>query len=157
MTLSDGYTFERGSLAELIIRKAYPERTTRESAVIRDFLRAHGEQFDRFAFSVRVGQGVTPNPEHMDGVQRSTAWSSRKRIDLLLWRGDQPTIGEVKERVGPGTLGQLLGYRQLWLEENADAVEPTLIAIGRYSDDDTIRILTQHGISVYLFDAIADE
>lgn len=147
-----GYDFPGADLATLILRRFYPERTDRESTIIRDWLLAHGAEYDRFSFSVRVGEGQTPNPDDLPGVQRSVAFSTKKRIDVLAWRGAQPTIVEVKERVTPAVLGQLLTYRQLFLEENPDALEPILVAIGRTSDPDTIRALNTQGVSVFLYE-----
>ncbi len=138
-------------LNALLIRKWFPERTPQESTIIRDFLLAHGHEYDKFYFSVRVGQGLSPDPTHDPAVQWNTTYSTRKRIDLLLFSGGKPTIGEVKQRIGPGVLGQLRTYRQLYLEDHPESDPPTLIAIGRMSDDDTLRVLQGEGVSVYLY------
>jgi hypothetical protein len=151
--MSDGYTFERADLAELLLRRWYPERPDRETPIIRDWLAARGASFDRFAFSVRVGVGASADPTHLPGVQRNTVFSSKKRIDILAWQGEQPFIIECKERIGPGCLGQLQTYKHLWMEEYPGEREPRLQAIGRTSDDDTIRVLTANGIDVFLYDA----
>jgi len=155
MALPNGYDYAAGDLATLILRRFYPERTDRESTIIRDYLLAHGGEFDRFSFSVRVGQGQTPDPTNLPGVQENAVFSSRKRIDLLAWRGNQPVIVEVKERVTPASLGQILTYRQLWHEEHPEAPPPELVVIGRFSDDDTIRSLNTNGVSVLLYDPAA--
>ena len=148
----EGYDYPAGDVLTQFLQRHYPERTDRESGIIRDWLQQHVGEYDRFSFSVRVGEGQTPNPEDLPGVQRSVAFSSKKRIDVLAWQGAQPTIVEVKERVTPAVLGQLLTYRQLFLEENPDALDPFLVAIGRYSDPDTIRALGAQGITVHLYE-----
>jgi hypothetical protein len=148
----DGYPFDRDALALLLTRTYYPERTDRESSIIRDWLTARGALYDRFAFSVRVGVGQAPNPEHLEGVQRNAVFSTKKRIDVLAWQGEQPTIVEVKERVTPAVLGQLQTYRLLFLEQYPDSLDPHLLTIGRTSDDDTIRSLQAHGVTVLLYD-----
>jgi hypothetical protein len=149
----DGYArpYTVDDLNALLIRKWFPERTPRESTIIRDFLVAHGHEFDKFYFSVRVGQGLSPDPAHEPGVQWNTTYSTRKRVDLLLFQGTRATIGEVKERISPAVLGQLRTYRQLYLEDHPGAEEPRLIAVGRVSDDDTLRVLAAEGIDVYLY------
>jgi hypothetical protein len=148
----DGYQFGQDDLALLLLRRFYPERTDRESEVIHAFLLNHGQEYDRFGFSIRIGQGVTPDPSHLPAVQQNAVFSSMKRIDALFWSGPQPTIIEVKYRVTPASLGQILTYRQLFLEAVPDAPDPRLIIIGRYSDDDTTRVLQSHGITVYLYE-----
>jgi len=147
----EGYDYTSDDLTTLLIQRSFPERTPRESTVIRDWLHAHGAEYDRLSFSVRVGVGQAPAPGLDPGVARSVEFSSRKRIDILGWQGPAPTIFEVKERVTPAALGQILTYRQLFLEEIPDAPEPRLVIIGRYSDDDTLRALRAHGIDVLLY------
>lgn len=147
----EGYDYAAGDVLTQFLQRHFPERTDRESGIIRDWLSAHVGDYDKFSFSVRIGEGQTPNPNDLPGVQRSVAFSSKKRIDVLAWKGITPTIVEVKERVTPAVLGQLLTYRRLFLEENADAEDPALVAIGRYSDPDTIRALNAEGVTVYLY------
>lgn len=151
----EGYDFSAETFAELLLRRFYPERTDRESGVIRDFLRAHLAEFDKVSFSVRVGQGQPLAPGLEPGVARSVAFSSRKRIDVVGWQGNTAILVEAKDRVGSDVLGQLLRDRVLWMEEFPDGPEPRLVAIGRTSDDDTIRSLTAHGIDVLLYPAAA--
>jgi hypothetical protein len=54
---------------------------------------------------------------------------SQKRIDVLGWVGESPTIVEVKLRVGLGTLGQVLGYRALFVEEFRHIERPELLIV----------------------------
>ena|SRR5579864_5122596 len=149
-TLS-GYDYTKDGLAQLLIARFYPERTDRESGVIRDFLIAHGAEFDKFSFSVRVGTGATPDPNAPVNIQKQQVFVTQKRIDLLAWRGRQPVIVEVKYLVTPASLGQILSYRIFFLEAVPDAPEPELVVIGRYSDPDTIRSLNAHNVTVYLY------
>lgn len=151
--IPNGYPFDSAQFQELLLRTYFPERTQRESGVIRDYLVAHHNEFDRIAFSVRVGQGIAPDPTHLPGVQANTAYSSKKRIDILGWRASQPVIIEAKERVTPAALGQLQTYRHLFSEDYPDAEDPELVCIGRYSDDDTLRALGANGVTVYLYPA----
>ena len=147
----NGYDFVTNDFPTLLLRKFYPERTDRESGLIRDFLLAHLAEYDRVSFSVRVGEGIAPNPAHLPAVQRGGVWSSRRRIDVVCYRGGAVTLVEAKETLRHDVLGQLLSDRQLWLEDHADAEEPALVAIGRFADDDTIRVLRAHGIDVLLY------
>lgn len=138
-------------LAELLLRRWFPERTDRESAIIKDFLLEHGRAFDRYEFSVHVGNGTAPNPAHLPGIQKTTVFSSQKRIDMLAWRGATVTLFEVKARIGLEVLGQIQAYAQLLDETRPGILIERLAALGRTSDDDTLRVLASHGIDVYLY------
>jgi hypothetical protein len=148
----EGYDFIREQFPELLIRRFFPEKTDRESGLLKEFLARHLHEYDRVSFSVRIGEGIAPNPSHLPGVQKSTAFSSRRRIDMVLWHGPEVTICEAKDRLRHDVLGQLLSDRQLWLEERPDDGEPKLVAIGRTSDAEIERILTAHGIALYIYD-----
>lgn len=150
---TNAYHYGRDDFARVLLMKFYPERTDGESAVIRDFLLDHLHEYDSVDFSVRVGEGIPPDPAHLPGVQRQTAFNSKKRIDVLAFRGPQPVIVEVKQRVTPASLGQILTYRHLWTLEHPDVMEPELVVVGRSSDPDTIASLTAHGVTVYLYES----
>lgn len=151
LSVPNGYWFTSADLPQLQIRDYYPERTDQESAVIRDYLHAHGTEFDRLGFSVRVGQAVTPDPTHLIGVQRSTIYSTRKRIDFVGIKGALHTLVEAKQRIQPSAIGQILTYRKLYREEHPSAREVRMVLIGRYSDTDTVNSATAHGIDVLVF------
>lgn len=146
-----GYDFAAGDFAQLLLAKFYPERTDRESAILRDYLRDYLHTFDRVSFTVRVGEGHTPDPSLPPRIQKQQKFVTQKRIDMLAWRGSQPVIVEVKYLVQPSALGQILGYRQLLTEELPDAPEPDLVVIGRATDPETTRILNSHGVTVVIY------
>lgn len=152
MTMADnGYPFTAADLVALLARTWYPERTDKESGVIRDFLAHHGQEYDRFTFGYRVGKGTAIDDALPASAQRQIAHNTRPRIDILAWRGQQPVIIELKFRVTPASLGQILTYRHLFLEEFPDVVDPELVVIGRESDEDTLRSLQAHNVTVLLY------
>lgn len=148
-----GYDIDGARFAELLLARFFPEKTDHESALLRDYLQAHLVEFDRVSFSVRVGQGAPVDESLPLSTQKQIARVTQRRIDLVGWSGQRATIVEAKTRVGHAVLGQLLSDRQLWREERPEDPEPVLVAIGRESDDDAIRILNDHGISVFLYAA----
>lgn len=151
LSVPNGYWFTAADLPRLVVERYYPERTDQESAVIRDYLEAHGTEFDTLGFSVRVGQALEPNPTHLIGVQRSTIYSSRKRIDFVGVKGSLHTLAEAKSRIQPSAIGQILTYKKLYLEEHPDVRNVRLVLIGRYSDNDTVNSATAHGIDVLIY------
>lgn len=155
--MSDGYDYTREQLAALIVRMQFPERSAVESAIIAQFLQAHLLEYDRYSITVRVGQGVTPNPDHLEGVQRQTRTNSQMRIDMMAWQGSQPWIFEVKLRANHHAIGQLVTYRHLWMEDNPDAPPPQLAVLARTIEPDMPGVFAANGITVYLFDAPAGD
>lgn len=139
-------------LADLLQQRFFPEMRHTESAIIHDFLEARGVLYDRLEFSVRLGEGETPDPTHLEGIQRMTRERTRRRADLIAHRGTETDIIEAKERLTPGVLGQLRAYQLLWMEAHPEASAPHLVAIGRHVDGDTARVLATEGIEVVLYE-----
>jgi hypothetical protein len=146
-----GYDYTTADFATLLLQKFYPEKTTQESGVLRDYLLEYLPTFDRISLTVRVGDGHTPDPSLPPKIQKQQKFVTQRRMDALAWRGTQPVIIEAKYLVTPSALGQILGYRQLLLEELPDAPEPDLVIVGRACDPETLRILQSHGVTVILY------
>jgi hypothetical protein len=147
----DGYTYTALDFAGLLIRKHFPERTDGESAVIRAYLLEHLAEFDSITFAKRVGQGIPADPSHLPGVQANSAFSGKLKIDILAWKGPLPYLIEVKQRVTPAALGQILTYRHEFLEEFPDAPEPALVVVGREASENAVPALQAHGVTIYLY------
>jgi len=146
-----GYAWNADEFASLLLQSYYPERTAKESAIIRDYLKAHLAEFDHVDFSVRVGQGPTPEPNLLPAVARNVRESGKLRIDVVGYRGNTATLIEAKTHVSREVLGQLIAARHLWLEDHPDAPEPRLVAIGRTSNEDALRVFGANGVDVYLY------
>lgn len=149
----NGYWYSVSELPTLLTLPYYPEQPKTESGIIRDFLNVHGLEYDRFGFSVRVGRGATADPTHLPEIQALARWWYAKRLDLIAFRGPNPTLIEAKRRITQAVLGQLFSYRALWLQDNPDAPEPRLLAIGRWIDPDMQSVLAAHGIDAYTYAA----
>jgi len=147
----DGQVYDRHDFGLLLIRKSYNERTEGESHVVRAYLLAHIREYDRLVFGKRLGHGIDPDPTHLPAVQENTVFSTKLRVDILGWRGSQPVLIEVKQRITPATLGQILTYRHHFIEENPDAPEPELVVAGREGSADAITALQAHSVTVYLY------
>jgi hypothetical protein len=148
--MTQGYDYTPAGLLEAVAKMQFPERAPRELPLLAAWILRHAGEYDRYTLSVRVGHGIAPDPSLPQSSQDAATFSTKKRIDILAWRGNQPYIFEVKKRLIPAALGQLLTYAHLWSEENPDALPPILGAIAETSDDDTTRVLREHGVTVYL-------
>lgn len=122
-----------------------------ESAVLKLWLQKHGMEFDAIAFNVRMGEGATPHPSLSEATKAQAKLLTQKRADCIVWSGGYPVIIEVKQRIGLGALGQLTGYKHLFERENPGVPSPQMRAIGYYADNDVVRVLTAHGVTIELF------
>lgn len=101
-------------------------------------------------YDFRVGEGVELDDEWEDNVKRMATMISQKRIDVLGWVGESPTIVELKRRVGLNTLGQILGYKALFMRDFPNIKIPELLVIAESIDEDNIVVMDSFRIPVII-------
>ena len=122
-------------------RHKYPHLIGDDKEVWNRFIERYPDRFDTVDYDVHVGSGIDA-PDEPD--EKSAAqWKdlTRKRIDVVGWKADFPTIIEVKKRVGLATLGQVLGYRFLYLREYTEISSVPLLIVCSQIDKDDIDVL----------------
>lgn len=119
-----------------------------ESNVWNRFIDAHPGYFDSVDYDWRVGDGMPLNKDWDESTKRMATMITQKRIDVLGWVGDQPTICEVKNRAEIGTMGQILGYYTLFIKEFIYFLEPHLLVICHMVGPDDRFVLEDHGIEI---------
>lgn len=138
-------------LAGLLARARYPGMSDVESEVTRAWLGRHGAEYDRVDFQVRLGAGIDPgpgNPEYIRQLGRDL-WA--KRADIVAITGLDVTIVEVKERITPGAIGQLLVYRDLWRREHPETTAIRLLTIGRGAVTDLVETFQAQGVEIEVY------
>jgi len=83
-----------------------------------------------------------------DNVKRMATAITQKRIDAVGWKGDQLTIIEVKKSVAIGTLGQVLGYQVLFVQEFPHFNKPKLLVVCESIGIDDMDVLREFKIPV---------
>ena len=113
-----------------------------------DFLQQYPDRFDRFDYDVSVGEGLIPAESVHTVEERRMRELTMKRIDVVAWKGDSPTIIEVKPNAKTPVIGQVMAYRRLYQEKFSLAFPP-LAAIVCYSiDPDVEHVAQNEGIEV---------
>jgi len=101
-------------------------------------------------YDFRVGDGVALDEDWEDNIKRMATMISQKRIDVLGWVGESPTIVELKRRVGLNTLGQILGYKTLFIKDFPNIKIPELLVIAESIDEDNILVMDSFKIPVVI-------
>lgn len=126
-----------------------------ETAVIKAFLTAHVNDYDRAEFEVQLGPGLDLGPAAPAYLQRCASAGWRLRADCILWRGNVPTILEAKERIDGRAIGQLLTYYDLLKRDNPTLLQVYKIAAGVSILNGISDIFYRYGIQVELFPGAA--
>ncbi len=131
-------------------RATYPAMQVDEILVWRNWLQLHQAEYDRFDYNVRIGTGVDPGPAFPDNIRKMAIAIRSLRLDAVGWKGDTPTIFEVKRRAGPENVGQLLTYRAVWEAQQLSAAVPTLVLVASDVVAHILPIVQQSGIQLVI-------
>ncbi len=106
------------------------------------------DRFETVDYDFRVGYGMDVDPDWPESIKLDAIALSQKRIDVVAWNNEQPTIIEVKKRVGLSTVGQILGYLQLFTDTFARIKKPNVLVVAERVGRDDLRVLEVNKIPV---------
>lgn len=129
-------------------RVHYAHMLDDEAAVWDRFVDKFPDRFETVDYDFRVGEGMKVPEHYEENITRMAKMLSQKRIDVLAWNDDQPTIIEVKKRVGLSALGQVLGYRTLFIKNLPRIKKPKLMVLCEIISDDDMTVLKANDVPV---------
>lgn len=100
-----------------------------DKAIWMRYLMTGGNVFAPFEYDVRVGEGITV-PVTDSRMTHNLAYAlTTKRIDVVCNLQNRIRIIEVKKRAGLGAIGQLIGYRELYLQTFSDGLPVEMLLV----------------------------
>ena len=128
------------------VRHRYPHLIGEDTLVWSRFIIKFPDRFDTVDYDYKVGTGAETDTIPNEKNKRFWEELTKKRIDVIGYKDNFVTLIEVKKRATLFTLGQILGYRFLYLLDNPDFnMVKTLIVCSMISPDD-IKVLNHYGI-----------
>ncbi len=128
------------------LRHKYPHLIGEDTEVWNRFILRFPDRFDTVDYDVKVGKGSGADSFTDETAKKYWIQLTQKRIDVIGHKNNFITIIEVKNRVSLHTLGQILGYRFLYLKENPEIKSvKTLIVCSSINEDDS-DVLKHYGI-----------
>lgn len=119
-----------------------------DAAIWEAALRLGLVEYDRLEYDVRLGGKAAG---HVDASHELfPMWETllRKRVDVVAWLGQSPTLIEVKDVSSFAALGQCLGYRELWKRERHQGASPSAVCVCAVADADLKPVFESYGVSV---------
>ena len=110
-------------------RYKYPHMIGEDREIWSRFIDMFPDRFDTADYDFRVGKGMVTDPSWPEYMKVDAIALTQKRIDVLAWKGEQPTIIEVKKRVGLSALGQVLGYKVLFMKYFSHFQDPEMLIV----------------------------
>lgn len=134
-------------------RLKYPGLLPREIIVLRNWLKLHESEYERFEYNVRLGAGHDPGPTHADEIRRMAIMNTQKRVDAVAYKGNSVFLIEVKDRAGFSAVGQLVGYEALWRDDHPTDPPPNLVLVCNRFAGDLLPVLRKQGIELAVVEA----
>ncbi len=122
-----------------------------ETVIVRAWLTQDAAPGSRFAFDVRIGQGVTPPEDAPEYAKRFVRKTTRKRIDVVQFLDGRTSLWEVKIQANLGALGQMLGYKHLWEVEHPHWPVYKFGILCHLINLDTAAVFGKHGMPFFVF------
>jgi len=114
------------------------------------FLAKYGEYFERFEYDVHLGEGVPLKHIYPPEIVRAAKILTQKRVDVVGYRGEEVWIIEVKPDAGLSALGQLLGYRALWIRDRGEPAKLELAVVTDILNPDEEYLFEYYDIRTYI-------
>jgi len=114
----------------------FPHLLPVDAAIWAQHLATVADDYDRFEYDIRVGEGRDPGPTFADNMRKMALDLSRRRIDAIGYNTTGLDIFEVTHSAGFTALGQLVAYPILYRATYGGAlpIRTNLIA-GRIQTD----------------------
>ena len=113
------------------------------------YLMQGGNAMAPFEYDLRVGDGVDMGPGANSFEVKAAYALTTKRIDVIARQGSTIVIIEVKLRAGLGAIGQLIGYRDLFMKQFPDSTSVEMLLVTDRLQPDMVPLLVQNNIRYY--------
>ncbi|MCI0557325.1 MAG: hypothetical protein MN733_02440 [Nitrososphaera sp.] len=96
----------------------YPHMKPEDIAVWERWIRSNPSYFDTVDYDVLTGLGATPDPTQPENIQRDHVILTKKKIDVVGYKGNIVTLVEVGPIANARKLGQILLYQELYTADH---------------------------------------
>lgn len=114
------------------------------------FLEKWGFLFESLYYDSLIGGVTLTLEEEQDPMKRMWRANTAKRTDAIAELADEVWIIEVAQRPGLRSLGQLLTYRYLWLEDPKIQKPDKMVLVAELFDKDLFAAAARSGILLYI-------
>lgn len=129
-------------------RYFYPNVREAETLIWERFLVKFPEAYDQVAYNVKVGEGADipegTEPNIASGFKQLT----QHKIDVVGFKNNEVDIIELKPYAGTRAIGQVIGYRDLYVTLVDNSARPNLVIVTDILRPDTKIIADKQGIKV---------
>lgn len=128
----------------------YPHLGADEAKIYDSFVETHPGFFDSVDFDIHVGEARKFPGQPTDKITKGMEELSRKRIDFVGYKNDEIWIGEIKPNALLGAFGQLMGEKDLYIDEFKPKKEPKMILLTGRENPDMRKLASKFGVAYFV-------
>jgi len=128
--------------------RKFPHLMVSDIRIWERYLETVDHRFSSFDYDVHVGEGVKVAEETLTETDMGAPALLEKRIDVVGWANKIPTVIEVKPGASMSAIGQVLSYRELFIERFKDSIHPLMMIVTDREMIDTKSLCTRFGIKL---------
>jgi hypothetical protein len=126
----------------------YDNMKAGETEIWNRFLDKYPNEYEEVVYNLKVGKGALI-PEHtQENIAEDFKQLTQHKIDVVGFDGPDVDIIEIKPYAGTSAVGQVIGYRDLYIEHIDPFAKPNLVIITDLIRQDTKMICEKQGIKL---------
>ena len=92
----------------------YPHLKAEETEIWSRFIEKYPDAFESVEYDVLVGAGAEVEPEESEEMRKDIEYLTKKKIDVVGFKGDEISVIEIRKRAGLDIVGKLVSYVELY-------------------------------------------
>lgn len=127
-------------------RGPYPHMFPLDIAVWERFLDKFGALYEGFQYDVMCGGDYKQFPRWEPEYQKDASVLSKLRIDVIGYQTEQLHLIEVKPRLNPAAIGQVLTYREHFIADYKPELPVRSVIVAGEGDQNVEKVAEANGI-----------
>lgn len=128
----------------------YPNMKEAESGIWERFMAKYPDAYDQVVYNLKLGNGADIPEGTDEAIANGFKQLTQHKIDVVGFKGDKIDIIELKQYAGTAAVGQVVGYRELYMKHIDQNSNPNMVIVTDIQRPDTVTICNAQGISLII-------
>lgn len=128
----------------------YPHMKPRDIEIWERFINKYPEKYESCQYDFNVGDPPPFNTFMDDGTDANQDALYRLKIDVIGHTPDRLDIIEIKPNAGPSTIGQVKGYRTLFMRDEQPKLPVGMVIITDKDNSNLSYLCEQEGVKLFV-------
>lgn len=126
----------------------YPNMKELETNMWNRFIEKFQNEYDEVIYNLKLGEGADIPEGTEENLANGFKQLTQHKIDVVGFKGNLVDIIELKPYAGTSAIGQVIGYRDLYVKHVDESANPSLVIITDTLRPDTKTICEKQGIKL---------